>query len=785
MSGAARLVAVLFLPALVICSGPQSLAQPCIPFADQPLWLGETGIDACTAMATAPEDRLVVLRDATLEVWDVADPVAPRLWDELDLGVAQAGLAVSGETILLAGDAFGAIGVRVATIDPLLGLVATGVVLGPEPAVAVAAAGGLVGACLADGFSLWDATDPHAPIRHATVRDGLAPRWIAMAPDRLAVADSAGAVRVYDTGDPARPVLIGGWEPAATFLLGLTYVDGLVQELLVAATPRSDPLGGSWLHCEFRLRCVDAEAPGGPLPVATLDLGEFDTTAYEPARGMLAAAGDRVLVAARSRPVLVALAPREPEAALYLPVGRGDRLCAHAAARSGDVLFAAQEDEVTARVDAWQVPTGARGGQVAVPAATIWDRDGSIWRYTRLVGSASSDSLLAVLWHREAGHGGDTSWWPRVDVYALAAAPDGGATAAPMFSVDLGWRVWSYDVAIVGATIYVALDTGLVGIEASPGGSRLPFDLLWVPAARSLETLAADLLAVGRNDGRLTFCRVDSPELVWPVGTWDLGVSGAAITDLMRDGDLLLATAVRSGLQHVTVDIADPAHPQLAHRLVLDGYWARERMSALGPGRTLLAAAGPRLAVVDHTVQPPRVEVETALTPPWFVTTVQALDGRIYALGNGIHELRADDLSFVGGIAATSSILAATAWRGNLLVTGQASSDAIALECAPAAVRGGDDGAWIPVRLAAWPNPANPSVAIRFILPESRHVDLAVHDLRGRRLRTVADGHRRAGPHEVVWDGRDAAGGRVASGTYLLRLVSGPATGVTKVTLLR
>jgi hypothetical protein len=70
------------------------------------------------------------------------------------------------------------------------------------------------------------------------------------------------------------------------------------------------------------------------------------------------------------------------------------------------------------------------------------------------------------------------------------------------------------------------------------------------------------------------------------------------------------------------------------------------------------------------------------------------------------------------------------------------------------------------------PNPFNPSTQIVFALPEAGHTELAVYAVDGRRIRTLATGHRTAGRHEIVWDGADERGVRVASGTYYVRLVA-------------
>ena len=45
-----------------------------------------------------------------------------------------------------------------------------------------------------------------------------------------------------------------------------------------------------------------------------------------------------------------------------------------------------------------------------------------------------------------------------------------------------------------------------------------------------------------------------------------------------------------------------------------------------------------------------------------------------------------------------------------------------------------------------------------------------VYDAAGRLVRRLADGGCEAGVHPLGWDLRDAAGGRVSSGTYFLRV---------------
>jgi alkaline phosphatase len=60
-----------------------------------------------------------------------------------------------------------------------------------------------------------------------------------------------------------------------------------------------------------------------------------------------------------------------------------------------------------------------------------------------------------------------------------------------------------------------------------------------------------------------------------------------------------------------------------------------------------------------------------------------------------------------------------------------------------------------------------------------------VHDAAGRRVRVLADVAMRAGPHRLLWDGRDEAGARVASGVYFVSVTGGGASGATRVVVSR
>ena len=68
------------------------------------------------------------------------------------------------------------------------------------------------------------------------------------------------------------------------------------------------------------------------------------------------------------------------------------------------------------------------------------------------------------------------------------------------------------------------------------------------------------------------------------------------------------------------------------------------------------------------------------------------------------------------------------------------------------------------------PNPSGGSVRLGFTVDERSTAEVAVFDLQGRRVATLARGFYGAGSHEVVWDGSWPSGSRAGAGLYFVRL---------------
>lgn len=87
--------------------------------------------------------------------------------------------------------------------------------------------------------------------------------------------------------------------------------------------------------------------------------------------------------------------------------------------------------------------------------------------------------------------------------------------------------------------------------------------------------------------------------------------------------------------------------------------------------------------------------------------------------------------------------------------------------------------------LVCFPNPFNRSAVLRFRLGTSGHVNVTVFSATGQRVARVHNANLGEGHHELVWDGRDESGRRLASGLYVVTLAAKERRDVAKMVLLQ
>jgi hypothetical protein len=85
----------------------------------------------------------------------------------------------------------------------------------------------------------------------------------------------------------------------------------------------------------------------------------------------------------------------------------------------------------------------------------------------------------------------------------------------------------------------------------------------------------------------------------------------------------------------------------------------------------------------------------------------------------------------------------------------------------------------------AAPNPFNAMTRIGYNMKEGGIAEIVVYDVLGRSVRTLVSGFVRAGDHDVVWDGYDDSGERVAPGAYLYQLRTDDVVETRKFVLLK
>jgi endoglucanase len=87
--------------------------------------------------------------------------------------------------------------------------------------------------------------------------------------------------------------------------------------------------------------------------------------------------------------------------------------------------------------------------------------------------------------------------------------------------------------------------------------------------------------------------------------------------------------------------------------------------------------------------------------------------------------------------------------------------------------------------LQNYPNPFNPTTTIHYQLSANDHVEIAIYNLKGQKVRSLVNEIKIAGTHTVVWDGRDDAGIECPGGVYFCRMRASDFRQVRKLILIR
>ncbi len=83
------------------------------------------------------------------------------------------------------------------------------------------------------------------------------------------------------------------------------------------------------------------------------------------------------------------------------------------------------------------------------------------------------------------------------------------------------------------------------------------------------------------------------------------------------------------------------------------------------------------------------------------------------------------------------------------------------------------------------PNPFYNTTEIRYGLPKTSRISLAIYDITGKLVKTLANGTERCGYHTLTWNGADNSGKRLSAGLYFIRFEAPFYTTTAKLILVR
>lgn len=624
------------------------------------------------------------------------------------------------------------------------------------------------------GFCVVDVSDPTDPVVLGTCGAGSNPYFWDLAlvdPDTVYVADLHVGVRVIDVADPTAPQIVGTFGTGG-YVWSIDAADGYAYV--------GDDISG--VHVYDASVAIDPQWRATvSMPGPSYDLDVADDFAY-------VACGDAGLQ------IIDISDPLDPSI-----VGSFEDI-------TGIEHVRADGDR------AYLVRSGGSSDLKGLIVVDVTDRSAPA-----LLGTLTIDA------HEGLGvaPAGDIAY-VAADDYGLMIADASTPTPPPIVATHEFSHPTS-GVTTSGQHAYVLDPThGITILDISDPFAVVVIDSLAVPGqARDLE-VQGDLGYL--CDGSLRMLDLSSPAA--PVFIGHIDPFGTA-EDVAVAGDLALLAAGSYGLQIIdtstptdpveiaTLDPGGAAFQVAVHGHVVylaGGFYGLHVIDFADPAAPVaiqtiasdewtvgVAVAGGRLCVIEQGVGVQLYDLTDPEAPAWLTTLAMpgdaaeiVSDGRLAYAATELAGLHVIDLGsgqslprLIGALDTpghsamqldlASSVLAVADFVGGLHLLWP--------QCTLVPVADGLPAAGL--SLTAYPNPFNPRLGIEFTLTRSGRAIVDVHDLTGRRLRRIVDTVLPGGTHHGAWDGRDAAGRPMPSGTYVLRLHGDQRLPGRKVTLLR
>ncbi|MGQ0723288.1 MAG: FlgD immunoglobulin-like domain containing protein [Candidatus Eiseniibacteriota bacterium] len=211
---------------------------------------------------------------------------------------------------------------------------------------------------------------------------------------------------------------------------------------------------------------------------------------------------------------------------------------------------------------------------------------------------------------------------------------------------------------------------------------------------------------------------------------------------------------------------------------------------AHGATHDMLAAYGNQVVIKGHDhfharqsldgmvyltlAKPDATEEQTGNLWGWWFNTFYYAPGSVFRESSGFYSVVVDDTLATYSYIQTYPSAGLGTVRDLFTLTQVPTGAGIPLPERPTAT-------WIEM---VAPNPST-APGIRWNLGKPGHVELALYDTTGRRVRSLVSGRKDAGVHETAWDGCDESGRRVATGVYFAKLEADGRLDAVKVVLLR
>ena len=623
-----------------------------------------------------------------------------------------------------------------------------------------------------DGYDahlhVWDVTLPTAPVERATLFIDSQVLDLEVRGGLLAMATAHFGLSLVDVADPAEPVWLSDIQPWE--IHGeITHIDLFPGHVVCNVR-------GEW----FGVAEVSILDPAAPVVTVRhdVDLWLRGFTMEEDGRHGWACDTDMILYRVAldaPGPVLSRAGNGGSQVAVM-----GDLVITHGFWGSAPHVHHRDPDGALALRDVWPVRTYdlARKGDYLLAAVREWGFH--VRRFTpdepaRFVGSVPAASAYQPA---RVGSSDDPA-------RALELSPEHGRLAVADLS-DPDHPTWTAQWAagdprvadLHGGHVILGSDNGIELLRLAPDGSL------------SLQQQLRpddDLYAILRDGDRLWLGSGSSD--LWLYDASDPAAPTLLHHELLtgsfralaRRGDHLLAAGFLSGLY--VLDVSQPTAPQVIAQLDE----VAEFMTIAGDHAYLGSRFAPEVVVVSLTdLASPQVVARVPISSE--PRALLARDGRlwvgtrwrlaIYPLAGGLPQAPPLDVALRTGIGGIQPV-------GDLVAVGSEVLYLMNAPCGAVTAVSSPPPTATDARLHAWPNPFNPRTTLALRLDTAGTVRLTIHDLRGRRVRTLVDGPRPAGPLTVGWDGRDHAGRAVPAGIYVARARTAGGVVTRKLTLVQ